>query len=100
MQEYFAVTRQTHTEKSNVAYLKVMDAIADSKDTIMQVLHDLHEQFISHSGMKWLLVEGDAKVYEILQSLKIEYGDELSWMIPYPGDWHMLKNFQVPLMKA
>ena len=45
------------------------------------------------------MVEGDAKLYEILQSLKFEYGNELKWVIPYPGDWHTLMNFQKALVK-
>ena len=28
-------------------------------------------------GHQYLVVEGDAKIYELLQSLKFEYGDEL-----------------------
>ena len=40
-------------------------------------------------------MEGDGKIYEILHSLKFEYGEELKWFLPYPGDWHMLKNFQI-----
>ena len=45
------------------------------------------------------MVEGDAKIYELLQSLKLEYGDELQWLIPYPGDWHLLMNYQSALIK-
>ena len=45
-------------------------------------------------------MEGYAKVYEIMKSLKIEYADELSWVIPYPGNWHLLHTYQSPLMKA
>ena len=44
-------------------------------------------------------MKGDAKLYEILKSLTFEYGEELSWLIPYPGDFHMLMNFQKALMK-
>ena len=43
--------------------------------------------------MKHLLVAGDAKVYDVLQSLKFEYGVEYSWLIPMLGDWHLLKNY-------
>ena len=93
IQDYFTVTRATHTEKSEVAYLKVMDAVADSKDTIMLMLHDLHQKYIVEQNRQWLLVEGDNKVYEILQALKYEYGEELQWVLPYPGDWHLLKNY-------
>ena len=48
---------------------------------------------------KWLVVVGDAKVYNVLQSLKHEYGDDLQWLFVYPGDWHLLKNYQLSLMK-
>ena len=83
-----------------MVYLEVMDAVADSKDTIMEMLHKLCERFIQKQNRKWLVVEGDAKVYEILKSLKFEYGEELNWVIPYPGDWHMQKKIQIPIMKA
>ena len=72
IQEYFNVTRVTHTERSEVSYLQVMDAVADSKDTIMQMLHDLYQQYIVEQNRQWLLVEGDNKVYELLQALKFE----------------------------
>lgn len=101
LQEYFSCTRATHTEKSNVFYHNILDSKADSKDTLKPLLHDLYEEFIVRRGMhnKYLVVEGDAKIYELLQSLKLEYSNELGWLIPYPGDWHMLMNYQVALMK-
>ncbi len=94
LQDYFSLIKITHTQKSRVVYLDVMDAKADSKDTVMELLHDLRKQFIENLNQKWLVVEGDGKFYEILKSLQFEYGEELSWVIPYPGDWHMLKNYQ------
>ena len=100
LQDYLGTTRVNHTEKSAVEYLQVMDAIADSKDTMMEMLHNLHEKHIAPHKQQWLVVEGDAKVYEILKSLCCEYDEDLKWLIPYPGDWHMLMNFQTPIMKA
>lgn len=46
----------------------------------------------SYFGLQdeYLVIEGDQKLYEVLQSLKFEYGKELDWVIPFPGDWHML----------
>ena len=32
--------------------------------------------------------------------LKVEYDKELSWLIPLPGDWHILKNYQEVLLKV
>ena len=98
IQDYFSMIRVSHMEKSNVYYLKVMDAIADSKDTLMSLLHELHQQYIVEQNREWLLVEGDAKVY-VLESIKNEYGDAMSWLYPYPGVWHLLKNYQCALMK-
>ena len=99
LQDYFSLTRPTHTEKSRVVYLEVMDAVADCKDTMIVLLHNLHETFIEHRNMKWVVLEGDAKLYDILKSLKFEYGEELNWLFPYPGDFHLLMNYQKALMK-
>ena len=86
IQEYLSLTRATHSEKSNILYLDVMDAKSDSKDTLMAMLQDLYQEFIIEQGRQHLVVEGDAKIYKLLQSLKVEYGDEFYWLIPYPDD--------------
>ena len=98
MQDYLRVTTATYTEKSNVSYLRVMDAVAD-KGTMIQLLSDLQEQFISNGIHEYIILEGDAKLYEVLQSLKFEYGECFKWLIPFSGDWHMLMNYQHALMK-
>ena len=49
---------------------------------------------------KWLLVVGDAKTYDLIKSISSEYGDHMKWLIPWPGDWHILLNYQKALMKA
>ena len=50
-------------------------------------------------SINYLLVIGDAKTFELLRKLKDEYGQDLEWLIPYPGDWHILKNFQPVVFK-
>ena len=40
-----------------------MDAVADSKDTITQLLQRLYEEYIIEKGQQMLVVAGDAKVY-------------------------------------
>jgi len=49
---------------------------------------------------KYLAVVGDGKTYDHLHALKVEYGQELKWLIPLPGDWHILKNYQEVLFKV
>ena len=62
----------------------------------MQILLDLHKRFITGQNKKWLVVVGDAKVYDVLVlQLQHEYGDDLRWLFMYPGDWHLLKNYQL-----
>ena len=100
LQDFLTATKPTRTEKSHVAYLQVMDAVADSKDTVVELLHKLREEFIVGMHCEHLVVEGDGKLYEMLKPLQFEYGEELRWVISYPGDWHMLRNYQKPLMKA
>ena len=75
-------------------YLEVLDAVADCKDTMMTLLHSLRSRFFEERNMRWLVLEGDAKLYEILKHLTFEYGDELSWLIPFPDDFHMLMNYK------
>ena len=63
-QVYLSLERANHTEKSN---LDVMDVKSDSKDTLMSMLQNLHQQFVSRQGREYL-VEGDAKLYELRYS--------------------------------
>ena len=50
---------------SNIVYLSVLDAKADSKDTIMQVLQDANKQYIKGLNKQHVIMEGDAKVYGV-----------------------------------
>ena len=99
MIHYLSVTQPVETEKSNIVYYKVLNAIADQKDTLIYILHDLHSTFVDKRGLPYLLIEGDAKLYVVLQAIKFEYGNEYNWLLPLPGDWHLLKNYQIALMK-
>ena len=99
LQDYFSVTRTTHTSTSQVAYLEIMNAVFDSKNTMLELLHELFDKFISGQSREYLVIEGDQKLFEILQSIKFEYGKEMDWAIPFPGDWHTLKNYQPAVIK-
>ena len=62
---FFKAHKVKNTEKSMVTYLRVLDAVSDSKDTMMEVLQELHRQFIVNQGKQCMIVEGDAKLCEI-----------------------------------
>ena len=48
-----------------------------------------YDEFKVGSDIRHLVVAGDAKTYAHLQSLKLDYGSDLDWLIPFPGDWHI-----------
>ena len=60
----------------------------------------MHTEFIATKKKQWIVIEGDQVTYRLITSTKLEYGNDLSWLIPFPGDWHVLKNFQEVLQKV
>ena len=87
------------SETGKVVYVDLLSLPADSKDTILKVLNNIHKIFIERMRNKWLMVVGDAKTYDILQDLKKHYGSKMDWLLPFPGDWHILYNYQKVLLK-
>ena len=84
----------------NIIYLNVLDQKADNKQTLLAIINNLYEEFIVNGGQKWVVVEGDTKTYDILKSIKTEYREEMAWLFIFPGDWHILKNYQEVLLKV
>ena len=71
-----------------------------SRTTIISILSKAYETFVIKQNQKWLIVVGDAKTYDIVRSIRSEYGQQIKWLIPWPGDWHILLNYQKVIMKA
>ena len=88
----------TTVEKSSMAYVEVMDKIADRKETMLDVLTTFQVKLKVGKAVSHLIVTGDAKTYCHIQTLKQEYGNQLSWVLPFIGDWHLMKNYQEVLI--
>ena len=86
-------------EVSNIAYVEIVSEKADCKHTLTNALGRIHYTFVVGLQQKWVIVVGDGKTYDLLQDIKYEYGSHLKWLIPMPGDWHILLNYQKVLMK-
>ena len=86
-------------EESNVVYVDIVSLPADSKDTILQVLNKIYSKFVGELRNRWVIVVGDAKTFDILQDLKNEHGKQMEWILPLPGDWHIMFNYQKVLLK-
>ena len=83
---------------SNVVYVDVVNKPADSIHTMYTVMSELrtNESLWKDSQPKPMV--GDAKTYNHMVSLIAAHTD-FADIIPFPGDWHLLKNFQPVLMK-
>ncbi|CAC5359268.1 unnamed protein product [Mytilus coruscus] len=88
---FFSIPVET-TEKSDFSSVAILDETADSKETVLKVLNILNDKFQVGQLTNYVVVVGDGKSYDHLIKLKSEYGENMDWVLAYPGDWHILKN--------
>ena len=101
LRDFFRLTSSsTTTERSVVHFVDLNSKPADNKETLLSALATLHEKHGVGKYVDFLVVAGDGKTFDHLINLKREYGEELNWMLPYLGEWHLLKNVQVPIFKV
>ena len=70
-----------------------------AEPTLIGVIARIQQTFVQELNQKYVIVVGDAKTYNLLQEICYEYKSQLKWLIPFPGDWHVLFNYQKALMK-
>ena len=100
LQEYLQrLSKKGSTEQSAYTYLKVINKNADSDETILEALCTLHKELDIGQTSEYLVVAGDYKSYNHIQTVKVNNGKKLDWVIPFPGDFHTLHNYQEALMK-
>ncbi len=87
-------------EKSNIVYMFISDKNADSIDSMKYMLEKIREDVGIDELMSQILVVGDGKTFDYILQLKDLYGAYFDWVLPYPGDWHIMKNFAYTLMKV
>ena len=101
LQGYLSCTSGDQSvESSEVTYLRVMDQNADNPETILEALSWLHHEFDVGKLVDHLIVAGDAKTYLHMVTLKQQYGEALKWLVTFPGDFHLLRNYQEVMMTA
>ena len=88
------------SQPSNMVNLSIVDMHADTREAMEIVVSKLHEEDGIGITSEHLVVVGDQKTYSRLQEIKHVYGADLSWLVPFIGDWHLLLNFHSVLMKV
>lgn len=66
---------------------------------MLDMLNKLHRDLKIGKYYKYLILIGDAKGYEQYVKIKEEYGATMVWLIPFIGDWHLLLNYAIQLLK-
>ena len=94
-----SLNSQSKCEQSKFNYLYILNEKADSAETLKKMLGLLYKSFGVGKHINHLVIAGDGATIKLLSEIKFEYGDSLGWVIPYLGDWHVLKNFQEVIMK-
>ena len=93
--EFLTSDNQNNTSQSNIYYMGLVDKNGDSGETIILITEKMQAK---HQNGH--LIVQDGKTYEHLKNIKHHYGSELDRLLIFPGDWHILKNYQEVLMKV
>ena len=77
----------------NIVYATVKEAQSSSIDDVASYLTELKVDLcIGKEGFpNKAVLGGDQQTYAILKNLIKKYPSTFSWIIPVPGDWHLLK---------
>jgi hypothetical protein len=85
---------------STYKYIEVLDMNADSKEAILTSLATLHKELKVGEKLQHLVVVTDAKIFPYVHENKKEHAGDFMWLILYPGDFHILLNYQKVIMKV
>ena len=89
---------QRHVRLSPIQSSNIMTTIKHTKRYTNRQNHVCQNRQSSGFKVHHLTV-GDAKIYNLLKAICFKYESHLKWLIPFPGDWHVLFNYQKALMK-
>ncbi len=75
-------------------YHGILNQKRNTKSVIQNIVYQLYTEFIATKKKQWIMPVGDLLTYSLIASVKADYGNDLSWLIPIPGDRHVLIRLQ------
>ena len=100
LNQYFNILKPSPSFVSTIYYMELLDEHPDSADTMRHLSEHLLVNASSDSQDGCIVLVGDGKTYEHLMQVKLTYGSEMTKLFIFPGDWHVLKNYQPVLIKV
>ena len=88
-----AMKSEENVKKSQIIYLELIPEYADRKDVMLTAINRLKNIFIKVLGWKHLVVSADLKAFQLICSIKDDYGEETDWLLPYLADMHILMSY-------
>ena len=87
-QTYNLYANQSSPECSNVIYYQVLSQQCDDKETSLNITNNIYQECVVTKKTKCKDTLGRRSNHILTPSkpIKTEYGNDLSWMIPFPGD--------------
>ena len=83
----------TPASSDRVVYTTVMSAQAASINDVSQYLQKMKEDLCvgQPDYPKQVVLGGDQQTYALMKNLKKKFPISFEWILPVPGDWHLLK---------
>lgn len=79
---------------SQIYYVELVNENPDSDETMALIAEDLLNNFNVAGQDGWVVLVGDGKAYQHLMNIKRQYNTSFEKLLIFPGDWHILKNYQ------
>ena len=70
----------------------MMHLTTQSAGNVEKILATVHERLCAQLGWRKVVLVGDQQTFSHMWNLKVRRPQELSWLLPFPGEWHFVMH--------